>query len=102
MQGCRELDDWGLTADVACYCKTSERIRELMADQEQIDSLLTGLREVLDLVAFRLGLADAAGRLTAFRNLGGIAPSDDHDDGEHAPWAGRVARGKRAHGRAHP
>jgi hypothetical protein len=57
LQGARILEDWGVTADIARYRATSERLRDLAAAREGIDAALTAQRETLDLVAFRLGSA---------------------------------------------
>jgi hypothetical protein len=57
LDGSRGLEDWGLTADIARYHATSERIRDLYTAQEGIEASLIGLQESLDLVAFRLGSA---------------------------------------------
>jgi hypothetical protein len=65
LQGARILEDWGVTADIARYRATSERLRDLAAAKEGIDAALATQRETLDLVAFRLGSARAAERVTA-------------------------------------
>jgi hypothetical protein len=80
LDGSRGLEDWGLTADIARYRTTSERIRDLYAAQEGIEASLTGLRESLDLVAFRLGSARAGERLGRYRNLVDVIPSSQHNN----------------------
>jgi hypothetical protein len=57
LQGARILEDWGVTADIARYWATSERLRDLAATKEGIDAALTSQQENLDLIVFRLGSA---------------------------------------------
>jgi hypothetical protein len=80
LDGSRGLEDWGLTADIARYRATSERIRDLYTAQEGIEASITGLRESLDLVAFRLGSARAGERLGRYRNLVDVVPSSQHNN----------------------
>jgi hypothetical protein len=80
LDGSRGLEDWGLTADIARYRATSERIRDLYAAQEGIEASLTGLRESLDLVAFRLGSARAGECLGRYCNLVDVVPSSQHNN----------------------
>jgi hypothetical protein len=80
LDGSRGLEDWGLTADIARYRATSERIRDLYAAQEGIEASLTGLQESLDLVAFRLGSAQAGERLGRYCNLVNVVPSSQHNN----------------------
>ena len=69
IQGSHLLEDWGLTADIARYRATHERIHDLQRAQEGIEDSLARLRESLDLIACRLGAAHAADRLACFQNL---------------------------------
>jgi hypothetical protein len=69
LQGARILEDWGVTADIARYQATSERLRDLATAKEGIDAALTSQQETLDLIAFRLGSARAAERLGRYQNL---------------------------------
>jgi hypothetical protein len=97
LQGCRLLEDWGLTADVALYRATSEQIQELHAAREGIDASIANCRERLNLIAFRLGSARAALRLARFQNFASILPMPRTPD----PSAVRGRRaGQRACGRA--
>jgi len=98
LQGARILEDWGLTADIARYRATSERLRDLASAREGIDAALATQRETLDLVAFRLGSARAADRLGRYRNLADEVASVRHED--HTPVRAHVHRIGRARGRA--
>jgi hypothetical protein len=40
LQGARVLEDWGVTADIARYRATSERLRDLAAAKEGINAAL--------------------------------------------------------------
>jgi hypothetical protein len=80
LDGSRGLEDWGLTADIARYRATSERIRDLYTTQEGIEASITGLRESLDLVAFRLGSTRAGERLGHYCNLVDVVPSSQHNN----------------------
>jgi hypothetical protein len=80
LDGSRGLEDWGLTADIAQYHATSERIQDLYTTQEGIEASITGLRESLDLVAFRLGSAQAGERLRRYHNLINVVPSSQHNN----------------------
>ena len=80
LDGSRGLEDWGLTADIARYRATSERIQDLYTAQEGIEASITRLRESLDLVAFRLGSARAGERLGRYRNLVDVVPSSQHNN----------------------
>ena len=68
--GARELDDWGLTADLARYRGNSDRINSLYAAQEGIDASIATCRGVQDLALHRLCAARAAERLRHFQQLG--------------------------------
>jgi hypothetical protein len=98
LQGARILEDWGVTADIARYRATSERLRDLAAAREGIDAALTAQRETLDLVTFRLGSARAAERLSRYQNLADEVASVRHED--HTPVRIHGHRAGRARGRA--
>jgi hypothetical protein len=83
LQEARILEDWGVTADIACYRATSEQLQDLTAAKEGIDAALTAQRETLDLVGFRLGSARAAERLSPYQNLADEVASVRHKD--HTP-----------------
>jgi hypothetical protein len=76
LQGARILEDWGVTVDIARHRATSERLQDLAA-------ALTSQRENLDLIAFRLGSARAAERLSRYQNLADEVASVRHED--HTP-----------------
>ena len=99
LAGARELDDWGLTADLACYRGNSDRINSLYAAREGIDASIAACRGVQDLALHRLCAARAADRLRHFQRLGD--PMGDlsgevrpRDDAPHRPQASRRARGR--------
>jgi hypothetical protein len=98
LQRARILKDWGVTADIARYRATSKRLRDLAAAKEGIDAALTSQRETLDLVAFRLGSARAAERLSRYQNLADEVASVRHED--HTPVRAHGHRAGRARGRA--
>ena len=52
--GAQELDGWGLTADLAQYQATSDRINSLHAAQEGIDASIATCREGQDLTLHHL------------------------------------------------
>lgn len=100
LQGSRTLEDWGLTADIARYRATSERIRDLHAAEEGIASSLASCRESRELIAFRLGSARAAERLNRFRYLADDeVPTVQRNDPPLPQEAQRRSSG-RARGRA--
>ena len=70
LAGARDLDDWGLTADLARYRATSNRINSLYAAQEGIDTSIATCREGQDLTLHHLCAAQAAERLLRFQRLG--------------------------------
>jgi hypothetical protein len=94
LQGARVLEDWGVTADITRYRATSERLRDLAAAKEGIDAALATQRETLDLVAFRLGSARAAERLSRYQNLANEVASVRHED--HTPVRAHGHRAGRA------
>jgi hypothetical protein len=96
LQGAQILEDWGVTADIACYRATSERLRDLAAAREGINAALTTQRETLNLVAFRLGLARAAEQLSRYQNLADEVASVQHKD--HTPVRAHGHRAGRARG----
>jgi hypothetical protein len=98
LQGARILEDWGVTADIARYRATSERLRDLATAKEGIDAALTAQRETLDLVTFRLGSARAAEQLSRYQNLANEVASVRHED--HTPVQTHGHQAGRARGRA--
>ena len=63
--GAKDLNDWGLAADLLRYRGTAERIRALSNVREEYETKLAGARKELDLIAFRLSRARCAERLNS-------------------------------------
>ena len=68
----KDMDDWGLTADIACYRASLEWVRDLYAAREGIDASIASCHKQLDLTTFRLGSACASGRLQHLWHLGDV------------------------------
>jgi hypothetical protein len=98
LQGAWILEDWGVTADIARYRATLERLRDLAAAKEGINAALTSQQETLDLVAFLLESPRAAERLSRYQNLADKVASVRHED--HTPVRAHGHQAGRARGRA--